>query len=162
MANKSDTPKPHPEKGSRSKRIALFFFNPRVWFSWDRMKSMNEFLLTFVERFFVLHPKDKKKSESFDHAVAKFDLDEKSLQAKSLGLKRLSYSLAGMAIFLFLYSLYQLYFGSLRGALIALVEVGMALVLAFRYHFWHFQIEQRKLGCSIKDWFKGTFTGERP
>lgn len=63
------------------------------------MKSMNEFLLTFVERFFVLHPKDKKKSESFDHAVAKFDLDEKSLQAKSLGLKGLSYSLAGMAIF---------------------------------------------------------------
>lgn len=160
MTNKSDTPNPRPEKGSRTKRIALFFFNPRVWFSWDRMKSMNEFLLIFIERFFVLHPRDRKKSESFEHAVAKFDLDAKSLQAKSLGLKRLSYVLACMAVFLFLYSLYQLYFGSLRGALIALVEVGIALVLAFRYHFWHFQIEHRKLGCSIKDWFKGTFTGE--
>lgn len=161
MTNKSDTPKPSFKKGSRSKRIALFFFNPRVWFSWDRMKSMNEFILTFVERFFVVKPKDEKKSDSFNHAVAKLELDAKGLQVKSLGLKRLSYALVAMAFFLFLYSLYQLCFGSLRGTLISLIEVGIALVLAFRYHFWHFQIEQRKLGCSIKDWFKNTFIGER-
>ena len=159
MANKPNKSPDPREKSSRSKRLALFFFNPRVWFGWDRMKSLSEFFLSFIERFFVLKPKDKKRSETFEHAMSRFDLDEKALQAKSLGLKRLSYTLLIMAGVLFLYGLYQLCFGSLRGTMIALVEVCLALVLAFRYHFWHFQIERRKLGCSIKEWFKASFTG---
>lgn len=162
MKNKSDTPAHKPEKASRTKRLILWFFNPRAWGDWERSKSIAQFFLDMIERFFVLKPRPKKPTESFDHAVAKFDLNEKTLQAKALGLKRLSYSLVGMAFFLMLYCIYQLCFGSLRSALIALIEVGIALVLAFRYHFWHFQIEHRKLGCSIKEWFKDSFTRGNP
>jgi intracellular multiplication protein IcmV len=157
MKNKSDPST--PPKASRTKRLILWFFNPRLWSDWDRSKSITQFFLDMVERFFVLRRHSKKKSESFAKVAAKFDVDEKALQAKALGLKRLSYSLVIMALFLFLYCLYQLFFGSLKSAVISLVEMGIALVLAFRYHFWHFQIQQRKLGCSVKDWFKNSFTG---
>ncbi|MBP6918820.1 MAG: type IVB secretion system protein IcmV [Legionellaceae bacterium] len=160
MKNKSDKTTP-PLKASKSKALLLWFFNPRVWGDWDRSKAISLFFLGMIERFFVLRGKPKRKAESFEQAVAKFDLDEKTLQEKASGLKRLSYSLLAVAIFLFLYSLYQFCFGSLKGGMIALVEVGIALVLAFRYHFWHFQIQQRKLGCSVKEWFKHSFKGER-
>ncbi|MGV3740071.1 MAG: type IVB secretion system protein IcmV [Gammaproteobacteria bacterium] len=161
MKNKTDSSTP-PPKASKTKRLVLFFFNPRVWGDWDRSKAISLFFLEMIERFFVLRGKNKKTTESFEHAVAKFDLDEKTLQAKATGLKRLSYSLVGVAIFLFLYTFYQLFFGSYRGAIIALIEVGIALVLAFRYHFWYYQIKQRKLGCSVKEWFKNSFTGGNP
>ena len=160
MKNKSDKTTP-PQKASKTKALLLWLFNPRVWGDWDRSKAISLFFLGMIERFFVLRGKPKRKSESFDRAIAKFDLDEKTLQEKSSGLKRLRYSLLGVALFLFLYCLYQFCYGSLKGTMIALVEVGIALVLAFRYHFWHFQIEQRKLGCSVKEWFKHSFKGER-
>lgn len=160
MKNKSDTVTP-PKKASRSKALFLWLFNPRAWGDWDRSKAISLFFLGVIERFFVLRGKPKRKSESFDRAITQYDLDEKTLQTKSIGLKRLSYCIFAMAIFLFIYCLYQLCYGSMRGAIIAFVQVGIALVLAFRYHFWHFQIEQRKLGCSVKDWFKHTFKSER-
>lgn len=160
MKNKSDTTS-SPKKASRSKALLLWLFNPRAWGDWDRSKAISLFFLDMIERFFVLRGRPKRNSKSFDRAVAQFDLDEKNLQAKALGLQRLSYSLVVVAVCLFAYCLYQLSFGSLRAAMITLVETGIALVLAFRYHFWQFQIRQRQLGCSVKEWFKHTFTGER-
>lgn len=159
MKNKSEAPPPTPGKASRTKRLAIWLVNPRAWSDWDRSKSNTLFFLDMIKRFFTLRP-PKKKPEEFDNTVKKYDLDEETLKAKSLGLKRLAYSVFGVAVFFLLYSMYQLAFGSIRGALIAFVEVGVALVLAFRYHFWHFQIEKRKLGCSFKEWFKDSFTGD--
>ena len=161
MKNNRDKTTKQP-KASKTRRLILFFFNPRVWGDWDRCKSMSQYFLEMIERFFVIRGKSKRRSESFEHAVAKFDLDEKTLQAKAKGLERLSYTLAGLACFLFFYTVYQICFGSLRGAIIAFVEIGLALVLAFRYHFWSYQIKERKLGCSVKDWFKHSFTGNKP
>lgn len=165
MKNKTASNNPPPkasQKASRTKRLILFFFNPRAWGDYDRSKAISLFFLEMIERFFVIRGKNKKNTESFDRAAAKFDLDEKALEAKAEGLKRLSYSLVGMAVFLVLYTFYQLFFGSFRGAIIAFIEVGIALVLAFRYHFWHYQIKQRKLGCSVKEWYKNSFTGGNP
>ena len=158
MKNKPEAPSPSPATASRTKRIVTWLFNPRAWSDWDRSKSIAYYFLEMIERFFVIR-KPKPKTASFDKAVAKYDLDEKTLETKSLGLLRLSYALLGMALFLFAYCIYQLLFGSLNGALIAFVEIAIALVLAFRYHFWHFQIKQRKLGCGVKEWFKYSFTG---
>lgn len=164
MKNKSGPtpPPPPPEKASRTKRLLIWFFNPRVWSDWDRSKSVTKFFLEMIERFFTLRGKPKRKTESFDRTASKFNLDEKHLETKALGLKRLSYSLIGVATFLFFYCIYQLMFGSFKTAIISLVEMGIALVLAFRYHFWHYQIKQRKLGCSVKEWFKNSFTGGNP
>ncbi|PJD92568.1 MAG: type IV secretion protein IcmV [Legionella sp.] len=111
-----------------------------------------------IERFFVVRPKSKANAETFEYAAAKYNLDEEALKAKAKGLQRLSYSLVVMALFLFFYAVYQLFNGSLRGVLISFVEVGIALVLAFRYHFWSFQIKSRKLGCGIKEWWN-SFSG---
>lgn len=159
MKNKSEPPTATPPKASRTKSLALWLFNPRAWSDWDRSKSITLFFLNMIKSFFTLNP-PKKKVEEFDTAVKKYDLDEEMLKAKSLGLKRLAYSVFAVAVFFVFYGMYQLAFGSIRSALIAFVEVGVALVLAFRYHFWHFQIEKRKLGCSVKEWFKDSFTGD--
>ncbi|MCR9192854.1 MAG: type IVB secretion system protein IcmV [Gammaproteobacteria bacterium] len=161
MKNNSGQSDP-PQKASKTRRLFLWLFNPRAWGDWERTKSTAQYFLAMIERFFVLRKKSKKYAETFDGAVAKFDLDEEALKAKALGLKRLSYSLLVMAIVLFSYTVYQLLFGSFRGVIIAGVETGLALVLAFRYHFWSFQIKKRKLGCGFKEWYKDSFKGGNP
>ncbi|HVT61954.1 MAG TPA: type IVB secretion system protein IcmV [Legionellaceae bacterium] len=155
MKNKtssSSAEQSNSEKPSRTKRLLKWFFNPRAWSDWDRSKGIARFFLNMIERFFVIRKKTETNPETFENAMARFNLDEKALQAKALGLKRLSYSLLIVSLCLLLYVFYQLFYGSLRGVLISVVEVGIALVLAFRYHFWYFQIKQRKLGCTIQEW----------
>jgi intracellular multiplication protein IcmV len=60
------------------------------------------------------------------------------------------------ALLLFAYMTYEIYFGYFLGALLSLVVAFLALALAFRYHFWFFQIKQRRLGCSVSEWFNQT------
>ena len=88
-------------------------------------------------------------------------MSEKELQARARGLLRLSYILGFMAFGLLCYMGYQMLYGSLKAILISLIEMIVAAVLAFRYHFWHFQIHRRRLGCSIKEWFQTTTGGDR-
>lgn len=153
------TPK-QKSPGSRSQRMITRFFNFRAWADWDRSKAITQYFLGVFERLLI--PKKltlKRKAASFDTVVAKFNLNETELQARARGLLRLSYILSFMAFVLFCYTGYQIVYGSLKAVLISLIEMIVAAVLAFRYHFWHFQIHQRKLGCSVKEWFQTSFIG---
>jgi len=106
MKNNSGQVDP-PKEASKTRRLFLWLFNPRAWGDWERTKSTAQYFLAMIERFFVLRKKSKKYAETFDGAVAKFDLDEEALKAKALGLKRLSYSLLIMAFVLFSYAIYH-------------------------------------------------------
>jgi intracellular multiplication protein IcmV len=50
---------------------------------------------------------------------------------------------------------YQLFYGSYQAAIVSFIILWIALVLAFRYHFWYFQIKNRKLGCTVYEWYRG-------
>lgn len=43
------------------------------------------------------------------------------------------------------------------GMLVSLVFIAIMLALAFKYHFWRFQVEKGYLGCTFDDWLKATF-----
>lgn len=154
-------PESTQKPASRSARFVRRFFNVRAWSDWDRSKFITQFFLNVIERFFVHKRIDtKKKTESFDSAAAKYNLDTKALTERAVGLKRLSYILCVATLFFIGYSIYQLLYGSWKGVVISCVETLVAGVLAFRYHYWYFQIEHRTLGCGIKEWFRATFIGD--
>ncbi len=87
-------------------------------------------------------------------------MSDSELIAKQNGLWRLSIIMLGVAALVFIYFGYQLFVGNLKSSLISLVVVGVALVLAFRYRFWYYQIKEHKLGCSIREWYKYGLKGE--
>ena len=64
-----------------------------------------------------------------------------------------------LAVLILMYSVYLFIEGGHKGGIVALVVMFIALVLAFRYHFWYFQIKQRKLGCTIQEWFNHGLKG---
>lgn len=134
-------------------------FDLRKWADFDRMKAFTQYLGQGFKKMFI--PQKKTTGESFEQAVTQYQLNEKDLFIQQKALFRLSLLMSLIALFIFFYGVYQLIYGSITGMLLSLIVLMIALVLAFRYHFWHFQIKQRKLGCSFKEWLHQGLMGDK-
>lgn len=146
---------------SGSKIVNLFkkIFNVRAWADWDRMKRLTLSIFSSSKRLFIIDEATTK--ETFLQAQKRLHLSASQLLARQQGLSRLAYLMLVMAIGLLGYAFYQAIYGSIQAMVVSLVVMGIALVLAFRYHFWSFQIRQRKLGCSVREWFRVGILGEK-
>ncbi|MDI9818677.1 MULTISPECIES: type IVB secretion system protein IcmV [unclassified Legionella] len=145
-----------------TKLVGIFkrIFNVRAWFDFDRLSAFTAYLVGGFKTMFIPQ-KQTGQGESFEAAVARMHLSEKDLIAKQKALYRLSILMCAAAVFIFSYSLYHLYYGTYRAVIVSLVLTLVALVLAFRYHFWYFQIKERKLGCSISEWYRQGLKGDK-
>jgi len=138
---------------------SLFYriFRIRFWSDSDRTKSFYQYILAMFNRLFSLRP--KPVSESFEQAAKRLNLSDESLLKKQQALLRLSILMGVMGTGIFYYSIYQWFHGTIEAVLLSLMVSSLAWIFAFRYHFWYFQIKQKKLGCSLRDWFNDGFLG---
>jgi len=142
---------------SRIVRIFRRIINVRLWIDWDRLKSFNLYMISVIKNLFI--PQKPNVTESFDAAKKRLNLSDTVILARQKGLLRLTILMLCCAFLLFIYAIYLLFLGGYRGSLVSLVVMCIALVLAFRYHFWYFQIKEKKLGCTFREWFTKSLTG---
>lgn len=147
------------KSGSRVVRVFNRIFKIRAWADWDRMKAFTLYLGNGFMRLFV--PVKNVETESFDEAMARLKINNADLLIKQKALFRLSIVMVCAASLIFIYAGYHLFYGTFRATLVSLVLMMIALVLAFRYHFWYFQIKNRKLGCTFNEWYKKGLLGEK-
>lgn len=140
------------KKRSKLRKIFSKVLNVRFWLDWERIKSFGGYLKESIE--VLVTPASTGKSEDFKAALHQFHIGEDALLDKQRALFRLSLLMLFLAVLIFSYTIYQLTYGTYRAAVVSLVVMGLALVLAFRYHFWYFQIRQRKLGCTFREWYR--------
>ncbi|SRR5579883_455187 len=130
------------------------YINPRAWLGYDYLKAQTiQIYATLRQLFTVPIP---AREETFDQAVKRLHLSEKhvhELQRNYLITSIIFVILAAVA-FAFSFVL-MLYFGTFSGWLLAIAATALLLTQAFRYHFWHFQIKFRKLGCTFAEWKQG-------
>ena len=147
------------KSGSRTKRLIGRILNVRSWVDFDRIRAGLRYITGVSATYFV--PGKTKKTESFDEAVARLKLSEAALLARKKGLFRLSLCMVGAAMLVLGYAVYNLYYEYFTAAFLSLIVMCLALVLAFRYHFWYFQIKHHQLGCSLSEWFHQGLMGHR-
>lgn len=145
------------KSGSRIARVLSRIINVRSWIDWERMKSFTRYLIDGFKKFFI--PQKTQKGESFETAKKRLNLTDSDIIARQTGLLRLSLLMVAVACMIFVYSIYLFASGGYLGGVVGLVVTLIAVVLAFRYHFWYFQIRERKLGCTIQEWFKQGLMG---
>jgi len=133
--------------------------NIRYWSDFDRTKSISKYLMQGIGHIFT--PRAGDATESFDEAMKRQNISEEQIQERKKALYRLTMIMLTAALLLFGYSIYQMIHGSFKAMGVSLVVMMIAFVLAFRYHFWYFQIKVRKLGCSFQEWYKHGFKGEK-
>lgn len=127
-------------------------FRVKEWSDWPRTVSFFEYIVTLFNKFFIEPFNAPKKIKDFDLVLKKYDLNEESLNKQSQALKSLSMILLCSAFVIFLYGIYQLIN---EPGLIGLVVICISFVgfsLAFRFHFYHTAIKQRRLNLTIQEW----------
>lgn len=147
------------KSGSRIVRVFKRIINVRSWSDWDRLTTFTAYIGNGVKRLFV--PVKEAKPDSFDEALQKFHVSEGELIAKQKALFRLCLIMLGMAVLIFIYASFHLFYGTYRAAIISYVVMMIALALSFRYHFWYFQMKTRRLGCTFKQWWRQGIMGEK-
>lgn len=103
---------------------------------------------------------DESKTETFDQAMLRLNLDEHAIRQRAQECKRLCVVYIIFFLAVMGYVFYCFIQEQYRAALISLFVSFIPLSQFFRYHFWMTQIRQRKLGLTIKSWFRITFLGK--
>ena len=127
------------------------FFNPREWLGYDSLKEQTQTIQSFVKEAATV--RKPERTETFDEALQRLDMKEEELPG--IATKYLCYALffLGLAIVDFIYGIYLLFHhGAFLGMVLAFAVCALLLAQAFRYHFWFFQIQNRKLGCTFEEW----------
>ncbi len=143
-----------------SSRLVTRFFNVfrfHLWLDVSRLKEFMEYITTLCKKLFV--PQAQEAKESFDEAKARLKVTDEQLSKQTQALFWLSLLMLMLASLIFFYGIYNVFYGGILGALISFVVTLVALALAFRYHFWFFQIKEKKLGCSWKTWLNEGLLG---
>ena len=145
--------------GSRVVRVFTSIFNVRLWIDWDRSKAYLLYVFFGIKKYFV--PQSPSSEESFTEAKNKFELSDEMLIKQQNSLLHLSLLMLGFAFLMLIYTVYQLILGSLFSVIVSVVVMCLALTFAFRYHFWYFQVKERKLGCTLTEWFRRGLMGDK-
>ena len=127
------------------------------WFEWDLHANNWKYISDRAGRFFVIRRSESK--ETFDELINRLGLTEQDL----LRQKNSFWNIAVINLLLFFlmlsYAIYMAAHFLFPGAYAAFAVSGIPLGLAVRYHFWYFQVKERRLGCRLRDWFKKEILG---
>lgn len=147
-----------PKKESRTSRIIKRIINIRQWMDYERLKAFTNFLINGIKKLLIPSPATAP-DQSFQTAVKKLRLNDQQIIDKQLAFLHLSRLMCIVASFIFIYCIYLAIYGSWRAVAIGFVVAIIAIVLAIRYHFWFYQIKERKLGCTFSEWFRRGLMG---
>lgn len=134
-------------------RVAGEIVNVRVdrWIGWDHIKSMTRLIGLLGKD--ILTPQRAFEQETFEQAVTRLGLTEGMIEAQKRQFSIFVYAFLIAALFIFCYGVYLAFCQNWYGLVLALALTAFSLSQAFRYDFWVFQLTNRKLGCSIQEWW---------
>ncbi len=133
------------------------FFNPREWLSYDSLKEQTQTIKFFVKNAATIQKPER--TETFDEALERLAVNEAELRATANKYLAYAFLFFGLAILDFIYGLYLLFHhGAFLGLILTLAVCALLLAQAFRYHFWFFQIKNRRLGCTFDEWRNSLLT----
>lgn len=141
----------------RLKQLFDKYFNYKAWVDLERTKEISNYFLNIIKKFFIPQKSNQVAVRKLDDVMQEMGLTEEDVAKKSITFKRMYRLMLVAALFFYVYSLYQLIYGGFLSVMVACVIAFVCLTLAFRYHFWYFQIKKRKLGCTIREWFRESF-----
>lgn len=106
-------------------------------------------------------PENAKRKETFQESLVRLGITEADLEQRKKEFFRLVviYTLIGLSIIF--YGIYMAIQQHFAAGLISICLSLFAFGQAFRFHFWLFQVQHRKLGCTLKEWLNSSVSGEK-
>ena len=138
-----------------TKKVAGHIINIRAdkWIGVDYLTSITKDNLAWAKVIFT--PKKTEREETFEQALARLNLTEADIIDRKHEFTRLFNLFATLSLILLTYGIYLAFQGNYMGFAMCFGLTIFSIGQSFRYHFWLFQIKQRKLGCTFQEWFNG-------
>lgn len=141
---------------AKKRRIRGFIqnnFNLKTWLGYEHIKSGAGIITSAARTAVNTSSSTKQPDEEFNDAIARLNLSDKDLDDRQTGYLKNFYIFFLLGFILALYCLYRFYSGQFLAGIVSFLLTGLAFVFSMFSHFWYFQIKNRKLGCSLKEWF---------
>jgi len=139
------------------KKVAKPFIDVPTWIGYKQIAEGARGIANSVKSLFI--PQKADKAESFEEAMVRLKLTEADLVQRQKEFQRLVIILTIVGFGVLGYTFYLFWVGSLTGGIASLALTVLVFSYSFRYHFWLFQIRQRKLGCTLREWLDSGFMG---
>lgn len=136
-----------------TKNIASKVFDVRVdkWMSLNYVKDVSNDTRSILKNLVI--PQKATRTETFEEALVRLHLSENDIQQRKKEFTRLVYLFLTLSLIIIGYAIYMIIKGYPLVGLISFCLASYTLSQAFHFHFWLFQMKNRKLGCTIKEWF---------
>lgn len=142
-----------PKKRGFFRMLSSTFFDVPRWINAKQYVETNKTLYTKIKEVFRIAQPERE--ETFEAAMLRLKLTEQDLQERVPANQRALTILLAFIVVLCLYGFYLMFSGAVAGTFVILAVIVLSAVRAFQYSFWNFQIKNRKLGCSFKEWLSG-------
>lgn len=134
--------------------------NPMRWIGYDQIVANGRTIKNMVSSI------TKKNNTSyhpttFDDCMQHYGLTEETLKKRMKSSLRVARVCLVLSVLMLSYTIYLFIRHLPMAAIICVVLTLLLWVYAFREHFNYFQMKQRRLGCTFKEWFVAIFKGKK-
>lgn len=140
----------------RAKKTVKPFIDIPRWIDAKALLQNGKTIVELAQKMFI--PAKATHTETFEEAIRRFNLTEERIQQRIKQFKLYTSIFFGCALLLLGYLIYLLIVSAYMAFFATLGLMLLMLGQAFRYHFWVYQMTQRRLGCSFSEWFKNSFS----
>ena len=129
------------------------FIDIPSWMGLNQLKRQTNFLLELIKPIFK--PRITTHTDTFEAALQRFNIKEEELEniKKRYIYYTLFYSAVGLLCII--YTGYLFFYKHLFAGIVMILISMMVFLKAFSTHFWYFEIKNRKLGCTLREWLNG-------
>jgi intracellular multiplication protein IcmV len=131
--------------------VFLRVLNVRKGLNYDQMRDSSTSIYNMGKRVFS-RKKSNHTGEKFEEAMARLNVSENDLRHRYAHCQKIFYIFSTISVLLLVYAVYLLWAHAFSGAMLAVCVAVLSGANAFKYNFWMFQIERRKLGCQLSEW----------
>lgn len=130
------------------------------WTSYSYLKDSSKNIKGIATDLFTI--KTAARTETFEEAVIRMHLTEDDLVRRKKEFLSIAFLFVFLALGLLFYGLYWAMNLIISATLISFCLCAFCLSQAFRFHFWYFQVKNRKLGCTVQEWFNSKLASSPP
>jgi hypothetical protein len=142
---------------SGTKKAASHLVNVRVdkWIAYSYLKDTLNFFLDISKSLFK--PEHTQIQESFEEATKRLHLNSEDLIQRATLFQRFTFIFLVITLGLLIYAIYIFQQNNLMGTCMTICLALYAGYQAFKFHFWRYQIQKQRLGCSLKECLYASF-----
>lgn len=139
---------------SRVKNAGGYIVNLKItkWAGLDQIKDSTKGVVNLGQKLFI--SEQANYTETFEEALQRLNITEEQLNARKKEFTRLMIIYLIISLIIFSYSIYVVaVYKNFMGFMMGFAITLYSLTYVFKYHFWIYQIKNKKLGCTLREWF---------